>query len=249
MKVTLLGTGTFRPDTEHGSAGMTVQTETTAIQLDMGRGNLMNMARAGIDWKTLQAVYITHVHPDHISDIMQYLQAYTLLYETGEVTTDLQIFGPRDFKAFFDHLRRVIITHWTKIPQVTDLIDETVAVGDMSVTAFPMTHTVEANGYRVEAGGQVLAYTGDTGMNENLVKLAHNADVLITECANTNHIIVEGHLSPKQIAQVATDANVKKVVLTHYPPKEEERQKRAEQVRQAFDGEVIAGQDTLVIEL
>lgn len=250
MKITFTGTGIFRPDTPVGSAGVNVQHNGSMIQLDMGRGNLMNMATAGVDWRKIQAVFLTHMHPDHIGDIFQYLQAYTLLYERGEIDIDLKLFGPRDFKAFYGHMRRVILTNWVIIPEAADLIDETVEIDGFKVTAVPMQHPVEAVGFRIEAGGKTVCYTGDTEPNDNLAVLAQDADLFICECANPDESREEyGHMYPAAIAEVARNANVKKVALTHYPPDMAEREKRVEQVRSAFDGEVIAGQDTLIIEL
>ncbi len=249
MKLTLLGTGHFRPYRPIGSAGYTLTHEGQLLQLDFGRGNLMNMAKAGLDWTKLHHICISHVHPDHINDLYQFLQAWTITNDWGEIDSELTIYGPRGFKTFFNHYRTALITNWDKIPETVELFEDSFDAGPFSVTTAPMSHNIDCNGYRVEAGGKVLCYTGDTEINDNLIELAQGADVLLTECASTNEMEKNNHLRPTDIAAVASQAGVKKVVLTHYPGDPAERELRRAQVSQEFNGEVIGGEDLMEIEL
>ncbi len=249
MKLTLLGTGNFLPYRAVGSAGYCVEAGSTTMMLDFGRGNLMNLAKAGINWQQITGIAVSHVHPDHISDMFQYLQAWTVTHASGEMDNDLTIYGPRGFQAFFNHYRTVLVTNWDKMPNIVELYDQSFEHEELRIKTAPMEHSIDASGYRIEADGKVLCYTGDTGFNENLLKLAQDADLLLTECALLNKDQKKGHMRPTDIAQVANTANVKKVVLTHYPDDPTERKARLEEVQKEFSGDVILGEDGLEIQL
>ncbi len=94
-----------------------------------------------------------------------------------------------------------------------------VAVGPLVVTPVRVRHPVPAYGLRVEHDGHVLAYTGDTGPCPELVVLAKDADVLLSEAA-----FQEGgdnpedlHLTGRDAGETATSAGVGRLLLTHVP--------------------------------
>ena len=84
-----------------------------------------------------------------------------------------------------------------------------------------MNHPVEAYGFRVEADGKVLAYTGDTDTCDALNVLCRNASLVLADSA-----FIDGrddaqgiHLSGSRAAQAAVDAGgVQRLMLTHIPP-------------------------------
>ncbi|MCC7463170.1 MAG: MBL fold metallo-hydrolase [Gammaproteobacteria bacterium] len=137
--------------------------------------------------------------------------------------------------------------------------DGTLRVSAISVEHFqipPVGHLdalPRAVAYRVEAGGRSFVYSGDTGPTGQLAKLARGADVLFTEVVDIPSIEVSlrqlmaqappgrvaamarnmsrNHLEPEVIGQIATDAGVKRVVLTHYVPGFKAMRNPAELVR------------------
>ena len=55
-------------------------------------------------------------------------------------------------------------------------------IGPLHVTTYEMTHIgVNAVGYRIEAGGAVLAYTGDSGPCDEVIEMARDADLFVAE--------------------------------------------------------------------
>lgn len=260
MKLTLLGTGDWKPHTPHASAGYVLQTATTTLKLDFGRGNLLRMAESGIDWRDIDAILVSHTHPDHVADFMQYFQAYSLTHSEYDDTAaaarikEVQLFGPKGFANFFEHFRRTIVVNWKHIPTVEEMFEQTVQIGDCTITAAHVEHSVDAVGYRIETTTpegkqQVLCYTGDTGYCDELIELAQDADILLTECYWENGQEQPGHLTPQQVATVANEACVRHVVLTHYPAAPEARAKRLEQLKVDYKGRVTAGEDLQVIEI
>ncbi|GMA85884.1 hypothetical protein GCM10025868_11340 [Angustibacter aerolatus] len=94
-------------------------------------------------------------------------------------------------------------------------------VGPLTVTPVRVHHPVEAYGLRVEAGGAVLAFTGDTDACEALSPLCTGADLVLADSAFVEgRDTVEGiHLSGRRAGAAVTAAGgVRRLVLTHVPP-------------------------------
>ncbi len=83
-----------------------------------------------------------------------------------------------------------------------------------------MTHIgVRSLGYRIEAGGATLAYTGDTGPCDAAIELARGADLFLCEASYQNgQDLTYFHLSAAQAAEHAAKADVGSLVLTHLLP-------------------------------
>ena len=81
-------------------------------------------------------------------------------------------------------------------------------MGPFDIRAFEMAHVgVEALGYRIEAGGAVLAYTGDTGPCDAVIEMARDADVLMAEASYQDASeLLPFHLSARQAAEHAKAA-------------------------------------------
>jgi len=112
-----------------------------------------------------------------------------------------------------------------------------------------MKHGNFSNGYRIENySGNSLVYSGDTDYNENIITLAHDADVLILECSFQGKRKVPGHLVPTEAAEIAAESNCKKLVLTHfYPPYDEIEKEIVNEIPKIYNGELIIAHDFLKI--
>ena len=111
-------------------------------------------------------------------------------------------------------------------------------------------------GYRIESGAEVITISGDTVPCPGVIGLARDADLLVQCCmwpesAPTNptvQILTESVLpATTQAGQIAAEAGVKRLVLTHLSPSVNETEALAD-VRQHYQGEVLLGSDLLVIE-
>jgi ribonuclease BN (tRNA processing enzyme) len=122
-------------------------------------------------------------------------------------------------------------------------------IGPFHVTAYEMTHLGPALGYRIEANGAVLAYTGDTGPTPVVDELAKDSDLFIAEATWQDHQdLLPFHLSARQAGQHAASAGAKRLVLTHIWPSldyEVSRQQAAEE----FDGEIIVAEEGMRLDI
>ncbi|RMH77480.1 MAG: hypothetical protein D6681_20910, partial [Calditrichaeota bacterium] len=79
-------------------------------------------------------------------------------------------------------------------------------------------HNQESLGFRFEIENRVIAFSGDSGYCQDLIRLCKDADVAVLECSHTDELAVKGHLSPSLAAKVAENAGVKRLILTHFYP-------------------------------
>jgi ribonuclease BN (tRNA processing enzyme) len=123
-------------------------------------------------------------------------------------------------------------------------------IGPFVVTPYVMTHVgVKALGYRIEAGGVALAYTGDTGPCDEVIELARNADVFLAEATyqDTSNLM-PFHLSARQAGEIAQQADVRRLVLTHLTP-DLDPVVSLREAAEAFDGVVDLAITAMVLEV
>ena len=117
--------------------------------------------------------------------------------------------------------------------------EETFQLGPFEIFACKVDHPVAAYGLRVSADGRTLAYTGDTGLCSSVVDVSKGVDLLLAEASfvedGSNPPAV--HLTGREAAQVATDAGVGRLVVTHVPPWYTREQVFTETVSH-FDGDL-----------
>ena len=114
--------------------------------------------------------------------------------------------------------------------------------GQIRVWSSPVHHMIPGIGLRMAFPDGIMAYSSDTAPCEAVIRLASGADVLIHEATGEEL----GHTSPEQAGQIAQQAGVKRLYLTHYPGNID-LQEYKNRAREWFSGEVILAQDMMVI--
>ena len=222
--------------------------------VDVGDGSVANLRNWNIPFNKIKAVLITHMHSDHISDLAD-LNLVTWI--GADRTKKLDVYGPRGIELItqgfemshkLDYLYRNMhhgdilaplkVAGYNPITIIQESIvfDE----NDLKVTAFTVNHSpVEpAFGFRFDYKDRSIVISGDTTMNNNVIKNAKDADVLIHEAQSNmlvemareeleisgqfNAKIMEDiknyHSTPKEAARVAKKAEVDHLILNHLSP-------------------------------
>ena len=217
MTAHLLGTGSANAGPDRTTTMLAIEHGERLLLIDCGGDAVQRMEACGLDPLTLDAVVLTHEHPDHISGYPLLLEKLWLMGRRDP----LPIYGPaatlekaRALFAIFDTLK------WSGLPERTYHPVEmrpgatVVRIGGMNVTAAPVDHPVPTVGLRFEADGKTLAYSCDTAVSGAVVDLAVGADVLIHEGTGS---LPGVHSSPEEAAQVAAEAGAGRLVLVHAP--------------------------------
>lgn len=191
-----------------------------SVALDLGNGSLGPMQRL-LDPRHLDAVVLSHLHPDHCFDLCSLFVMRT--YHPDGPSTDLMpVWGPpgtlgRMIRACSVNRQEALASRFS----FRDLTDGTsFVVGPFTFASYRVEHPVEAYGLRVEADGAVLAYSGDTDACDGLLQVLAGADLALVDSAYVDG--VEGvrgiHLTGSRAAAAAVAAGgVRRLMLTHIP--------------------------------
>jgi ribonuclease BN (tRNA processing enzyme) len=233
MNLTIVGcTGSFPGPLSPASCYLVTANDgerTWRILLDLGNGAL-GTAQRYLALEDIDAVFLSHLHPDHCMDLCG-LHVAVRWHPDGWPKGRIPVWGPADTAD------RIAIAygmdvdpgmhsefefhHWTD--------GEVVKFGPFNITPYGVRHPVdEAYAMRVEATepGQdgpvtrVLAYSGDTDSCPALIEAAHGADMFLCEAAyhEGRDDAIEGvHLTGKRAGAAATEAKVRRLLLTHLP--------------------------------
>jgi ribonuclease BN (tRNA processing enzyme) len=238
VKLTVVGSAGSFPGPDSAASCYLVEAEDDAgrtwrVVLDLGSGALGPLqahlggrpgGRAGHRaLGDLDAVLLSHLHPDHCLDLCGFFVALRYAPD-GAATRRVPVHGPAGT------LRRLEEAYGSEHGEFAGVFTEhpwqdgePVAIGPLTVTARRVEHPVEAYGVRVEhrQGHRTatLAYTGDTDTCAPLLELARGADLLLAEAS-----FVEGrdtargvHLTGRRAGEVAAHAGVRRLLLTHLP--------------------------------
>lgn len=261
MELTVLGCRSGMPAAGQCSSSYLVETEAARLLLDCGPGAATALS-AVMDPRRLDAVVISHLHLDHCYDLLpvgktllaghgRFAELFPTLPElaTQVQRTPVPLYVPRGGRERLRALAALFPV--TTIPLLDRAFEvafdvreyepgDTFVVGDATVGVHELRHAVPNCGTRVDCASGSIAYTGDTGVTEDLVPFARDVDLLLAEATleltdTTDH----GHLSATDAARAATEADARQLVLTHFVTAEptwlRARQEDAERV---FDGPV-----------
>jgi ribonuclease BN (tRNA processing enzyme) len=208
------------------------------ILLDLGSGALGALHRH-VDPLAIDSILISHLHADHFFDISGY---YVLRkYHPSGAQPRIPLWGPKGMKA------RVARAYGLPLDpgmngefEFKRLRKAVLRIGPFEITARRVDHPIEAYGFRIECGGRVLVYSGDTAPCDALTELAKDADLLLAEAAfrddvdNPPHV----HMTGSDAATTAQKAGVGMLVLTHIPPWHDKKDAMLE-AEGIYDGPVL----------
>jgi ribonuclease BN (tRNA processing enzyme) len=247
MELIVVGSGTGVPSLRRGSPCLAVKAAGRLLVLDLGSGSVRALLRLGLNFSAIDVLALTHLHPDHVGDLIPFLFAtrYSLGYTRRE---PFRLLAARGFARFHQRLQEAF-SGWVEPPPglmelrelAPDGPDEVRAEG-LLIRSAPTNHTDGSLAYRVEAEGRSLVYSGDTDESASLVELARGADLLVLEAANL--VKVPGHLTPGVAGRLAAAAGVTRLLLTHFYPPCDEVDVVALAARE-FSGEILRAEDGL----
>jgi len=218
---TVLGTGTCVPTLKRSACSVLLEIDKTKILIDSGPGTTRRLLEAGVYLNELNYIFYSHFHPDHISEMISIL--FALKYSGLKRNKSLHIIAGTGFLLFYERLKTVF-GHWIELD--TLILDEMNtftpdhrAFDSFDVNTIPTNHNPESLSYRFTSkAGSSVVYSGDTDECQNLVNIAKNADLFICESAMPDGHKIAGHLTPSLAGKIASEASVKKLVLTHFYP-------------------------------
>ena len=232
FRVTLLGTSTPNPLPDRFGPSTLVEAGGEKLLFDCGRGATIRLWQLKIPLGTFK-LFITHLHSDHTVGIPDlWLTGFASL-PYGRRKTPLAIYGPKGTAEMMSYLekayqadidsRREFISNFSQqqVAIAAKDIEEGVVYdqNQVRVTAFHVKHAnlKDAFGFRVDYQGHAVVISGDMASNENFIKYAQGADVVIHEVGVARPELLE------------KDPGVRQMLATHHSSPEEAARFRADQ--------------------
>ncbi|MDR3157342.1 MAG: MBL fold metallo-hydrolase [Lactobacillales bacterium] len=249
MKLTVLGCWGGYPYKDQGTTAFLLQANGYNLLIDCGSRAVTELEHH-ISPLCVDSVILSHYHNDHIADL-GVLQQYRGLWPKEDSNWDgqiLKIWGHTEDKFYFDHLTFADVSVG-KSYEESDLK----RIGPWDVTFLRTIHPVPAFALRFleRDTGKILVFTGDSGYLDKLCTFAKDADMFLTDtyffAGNERHF---AHLTSKEAGEIALQANVKKLILTHLPQHGdlEQLKKEAEEAFQ-YKGEVVLAKPHMVLKI
>lgn len=209
MKLTVLGNFGPYPKADGACSGYLLEYKDTKVLIDCGNGVLSRLLKL-YPVEKLDAIILSHLHSDHISDI--FIMKYALGINKNKV---VPIYTPSDDEYLTDNMNYNDCFNINFINETDEI-----SIGEMNFKFIKTYHPVETYGIKAEAGNKKFIYSSDTGYFDELIDFSKGADLLLCEVGilskdKTEEIL---HLSPKEACDIAEKANVKRLILTHFYP-------------------------------
>ena len=243
MKITMLGTGAAFVEPDRAQSGILVTLDNGRNYLfDCGAGITRNMVRADVSPSDVSAVFLTHLHHDHVCDFPLFVitgwmwdreDSPVVIGPKGTAHFVRHLFEDGAFKADFEarsHYPRRQMNLAAVRPKVIECApgiayeDAHVKIRCDWVEHIPRQIS-ECFGIRFEAEGRAIAFSGDTAPCDSMARLSQDADLLIHECTFPESFIehrrktgvgIFAHTSPTELGRIAARANAKHLVPTHF---------------------------------
>ncbi|RZB20664.1 MBL fold metallo-hydrolase [Streptomyces sp. F001] len=218
LTLTVLGTASPHPQPDRPCSGYLLRGSGAEVWVDAGPGTFAELQRH-TDPTRLTAIWISHLHADHSTDLLSAVYAFAF----GGLTppTPIPVYAPADCPGrLAGFLGRPDVAFLRGILDFRPLYDgHTARHGELLLTARAVVHDTEAYGLRAECAGSVLAYSGDSGPCAALTELARDADLFLCEADIDAHREGEQvHLTPEDAGTTARAAGAGELLVTHVGP-------------------------------
>lgn len=236
LSVTVLGCSGSYPGPDGACSGYLVRhasaTGTTTVWLDCGSGTMANLQRHA-DLDDVDAVVLTHEHPDHWTD----LESFHVWAKYGPGKRGIPVYSPTAFRTLTPRNALAPTFDWRAVGDgdCVELVDDSGLTATFSRT----DHGPETLAVRLDdaGAGRSLGYSADSGPGWSLEALGPGLDLALCEATLLSDMEgkVPGHLSARQAGATATAAGVGTLVLTHLWPTTDPTAAALE-ARTTFDG-------------
>ena len=243
------------PEGGRACSGFVLEHQGFRVVLDLGYGTLPRLLTllGSPGGEGIDAVIVTHRHPDHMIDLHGLLRARRFTQPGAPAIPLYAPDGVMERVAGLEEddgtpVERVFDWHRIPAPPAT--------VGPFRLETMLLPHYVPNAGVRLTAPGLTVAYTGDTGPDPALATLGRQADLYIVDAtSHDQRPAVPGAdngppmlLSATGAGQAAHAAGAGRLLLTHFWPGNDRHQSQAEAAEE-FTGPILIADEDLVIPL
>lgn len=210
------------------------------IIIDLGCGALSRVfSVVGIE--DIHAVVLSHLHADHMGDVLTLRYALAAAKKLGKITDPLPVYLPKEpaVEAGLIATHEMIDARFIKDGQKTNICG-------VDVRFALMPHTVPSYAMAFFVDGKKFVYSGDTKDNNHIADFAKDADLFLMESAflSKDKTDAAPHVSAKDAGRIGHEANAKRMLITHIFPEYDENEVLREAREQYPNAELVEEQST-----
>jgi ribonuclease BN (tRNA processing enzyme) len=236
MQLTILGTSAAYAGKNDACSSYLLTVGDTHYLIDVGSGAVSTLQNH-VALTELAGILLSHLHPDHISDLFTMRYALFVALNEGYMKAPVPLYLPRTPESFRGQVEeaadRELELHVYDDNSIVEL-------EGLKVEFLRTRHAIEAYGMRLRGEGKTLVFTSDTAYFPGLVEFTAGADLLLSEATLQNvdeHLVEQGHMTAEIAGKLATEAGVPRLVLTHiWPPYD--RAVTLEEAGRSYQGEL-----------
>jgi ribonuclease BN (tRNA processing enzyme) len=203
VRLTVIGCSPAWPNPGGAQSGYLVEGRGRLL-LDCGPGVLARL-REREPWPRIDAIAISHLHLDHVADLISWLWGARMGPGRGAPQPELWL-PEGGAEQFDDPLGDAF-----QVREYSARV--TFEAAGFQLTAIPTRHAALPHGFRVTDGTRTLAYSGDSGPTPELAELAEGADLFLCEATQADGEPMDLHLTAEQAMAVGAQ----RLLLTHRP--------------------------------
>jgi len=215
LKLTVLGNYGPYPKAGGACSGFLLTSESAKVLIDCGSG-VIGKLQQYIDIEELDAVILSHLHSDHAGDMLTLGYAVDIKVRKQLMDSQLKVYLPGEPKEEFDRIAQRPAFETIKIDE-----NEVVHIKDIKITFREMKHGYQNFAISIQKDKKRFVYSGDTMPNKELIDFAKDADLFLCEAGlleRDEKCIRAMHLTAKEAGEIAEQAGVSRLLLTHFLP-------------------------------
>lgn len=215
MELTVLGNNGPFPGAGSACSGYLLEDGETRLLIDCGNGVLANLQKI-IPIEKIDAIILTHLHSDHISDMMVLKYAIQIKTSRKQMARLLRVYAPNQPE---EEYRRLDVKDTFELNPISEELN--LQFGSMEITFKEMKHPYKTFAVSAKSRGRRFVFSGDTAWTQAIVDFSNKADLVMLD-AGLLSIDKTGdnvpHMTAAECGEAAFAAGAKRLLLTHFWP-------------------------------
>ena len=242
-RIVLLGTGTCLLQRRRMASSVLVEAGGLRLIYDFGRGIAGRTVEIGLAQDDVEHVVLSHFHPDHLSDLVSYLQA-ACWSQIDPRSRDLHVYGPIGLEVQMMRLLglfgpEILVRREYFRVHLHEIRGDDLTIGDQAFD-FVDLPPADNRGLRFSHGGLTYALTGDSDFHAQEIEFLRGADLAVIDA---------GHPTEEQIVELAAATQVPRIVCSHLYRELDEEEMNSRARAEGYTGRLIVGRDLMTFEI
>ena len=238
-KITILGSGSCNLVPERMAASALIQYDGKNFVYDFGRGTAIRLTQLGLKQDDVKTVILSHFHPDHVTDLLPFLQAASWS-QIDRRSEDLTIYGPPGVKEFIAKLTSIFGGEETARGFSLKTVELKTGRNEIDGFSFDFVDLHHSHGIRFEVRNRDYSLMADSSLHEDLIRGLRDVELGIFD---------SGHLTNEEIAELAAKSHAKRLVCSHQYRELDGGMLAQQAAAKGFDGELVVADDLMEFNL